>query len=143
MALRPILDAFGIRRAIVVSMQAISGTGYRAWRRWIFSTMSSRTWGRGGGKGGNRTAKCSGHFRDTGGFYYVRAPNRVAARDRAHRLCVSLELGRAPHRRKSAKHLNFTNSAAPSAALPQPSAKTIEIRDHGPSQPRKTTPATG
>jgi len=142
MAFRPILDSFGIRRAIVVSMQALSGAGYPGVASLdILDNVLPNI-------GGGEEEKVESEPRKMLGTIdrekIVPAPfalsahtNRVAVSD-GHLVCVSAELGRRVSPQEVRSALEAFQSPPAVLGLPSAPAKAIEVRDEEDRpQPRK------
>ena len=142
MALRPILDTFGIRRAIVVSMQAISGAGYPGVASLdILDNVIPNIGGAEEEKVETEPRKMLGALSDgriePAGFVMSAHTNRVAVSD-GHIVCVSLELGRRASPEEIRKALEAYEFPAAVRGLPSLPQKFIEIRDEPDRpQPRK------
>jgi aspartate-semialdehyde dehydrogenase len=142
MAFRPILDSFGIRRAIVVSMQALSGAGYPGVASLDILDNVLPT------IGGGEEEKVESEPRKMLGMFdheqIVPAPftlsahtNRVAVSD-GHMVCVSVELGRRASPQEVRAALEGFQSPEAVRELPSAPAKAIEVRDEDDRpQPRK------
>ncbi len=142
MALRPILDAFGIRRAFVVSLQAISGAGYPGVASLdILDNVIPNIGGGEEEKVESEPRKMLGTLSDgkiePAAFQISAHTNRVAVSD-GHTVCVSLELGKraAPDEVRAA----FAGYGFPDAVrgLPSLPKEFIEVREEQDRpQPRK------
>jgi aspartate-semialdehyde dehydrogenase len=142
MALRPILDTFGIRRAIVVSMQAISGAGYPGVASLdILDNVIPNIGGGEEEKVESEPLKMLGRLSEgkiiPASFPISAHTNRVAVSD-GHTVCVSLELEKpaAPEEiRKAMEGYAFPAAVRGLPSLPQ---HFIEVRDEQDRpQPRK------
>jgi aspartate-semialdehyde dehydrogenase len=139
---RPILDSFGIRRCIVVSMQALSGAGYPGVSSMdILDNVLPNI-------GGGEEEKVESEPRKMLGTFdrekIVPAPfaisahtNRVAVSD-GHLVCASVELGRRASPQEVRAALLAFQSPPAVRDLPSAPAKAIEVRDEEDRpQPRK------
>jgi aspartate-semialdehyde dehydrogenase len=142
MALRPILDTFGIRRAIVVSMQAISGAGYPGVASLdILDNVIPNIGGGEEEKVESEPRKMLGTFSDgkiePAPFTMSAHTNRVAVSD-GHTVCVSLELGKRAAPEEIRKALEGYEFPAAVRGLPSLPEKFIEVREEQDRpQPRK------
>jgi aspartate-semialdehyde dehydrogenase len=141
-AFRPILDAFGIRRAIIVSMQAVSGAGYPGVASLdILDNVLPNIGGGEEEKVESEPRKMLGIF-DRGKI--VPAPfvlsahtNRVAVSD-GHMVCASVELERRASPQEVRAALLAFQSPPTVRDLPSAPARVIEVRDEDDRpQPRK------
>jgi aspartate-semialdehyde dehydrogenase len=142
MAFRPILDSFGIRRAIVVSMQALSGAGYPGVAALdILDNVLPNIGGQEEEKVENEPRKMLGALDRE---QIVPAPfaisahtNRVAVSD-GHLVCVSVELERRASPQDVRAALEGFQSPIEVQGLPSAPARAIEVRDEEDRpQPRK------
>jgi aspartate-semialdehyde dehydrogenase len=142
MALRPVLDAFGIRRLIAVSMQAVSGAGYPGVAS--LDILDNVIPAIGGGeeeKVESEPRKMLGTLKDgrivPAEFLISAHTNRVAVAD-GHTVCVSVELEKraAPEDvRKAMEGYSFPEAVRGLPSLPE---RFIEVRDEADRpQPRK------
>jgi aspartate-semialdehyde dehydrogenase len=139
MALRPILDAFGIRRAIAVSMQALSGAGYPGVASLdILDNVIPNIGGGEEEKVENEPRKMLGTLADgkivPAPFILSAHTNRVAVAD-GHTVCVSLELEKhaSPEQvRKALEGYVFPKSVRNLPSLP---SKFLEVRQE-PDRPQ-------
>jgi aspartate-semialdehyde dehydrogenase len=142
MAFRPILDSFGIRRSIVVSMQAVSGAGYPGVASLdILDNVLPNI-------GGGEEEKVESEPRKMLGTFdrekIVPAPfllsahtNRVAVSD-GHMVCASVELDRRATPEEVRAALERFESLRPVRELPSAPEKVIEVRnEEDRPQPRK------
>jgi aspartate-semialdehyde dehydrogenase len=142
MAFRPILDSFGIRRAIVVSMQALSGAGYPGVAALdILDNVLPNIGGQEEEKVENEPRKMLGALdreRIVPAPFAISAhTNRVAVSD-GHLVCVSVELGRRVSPQDVRAALEGFQSPQEVLALPSAPVKAIEVRDEEDRpQPRK------
>ncbi len=142
MALRPILDSFGIRRMIVVSMQAISGAGYPGVA--ALDILDNVLPNIGGGeeeKVESEPRKMLGILSDgkvePAPFTMSAHTNRVAVSD-GHLVCVSLELTKRAAPEEIRKALEGYQFPAAVRGLPSLPEKFIEVREEQDRpQPRK------
>jgi aspartate-semialdehyde dehydrogenase len=142
MALRPILDTFGIRRAIVVSMQAVSGAGYPGVASLdILDNVIPNIGGGEEEKVESEPRKMLGALSDgkvePALFTMSAHTNRVAVSD-GHLVCASLELGKRAAPEEIRKALEGYEFPAAVRGLPSLPEKFIEVRDEPDRpQPRK------
>ncbi len=142
MALRPILDTFGIERAIVVSMQAISGAGYPGVASLdILDNVIPNIGGAEEEKVESEPRKMLGVLSDgkiePAPFAISAHTNRVAVSD-GHTVCVSLELGKRAAPEEIRKALEGYEFPAAVRGLPSLPKKFIEVREEQDRpQPRK------
>jgi aspartate-semialdehyde dehydrogenase len=142
MAFRPILDSFGIRRSIVVSMQALSGAGYPGVASLdILDNVLPNI-------GGGEEEKVESEPRKMLGTFdrekIVPAPfllsahtNRVAVSD-GHMVCASVELDRRATPEEVRAALERFESPQTVRELPSAPEKVIEVRnEEDRPQPRK------
>jgi aspartate-semialdehyde dehydrogenase len=142
MALRPLLDSFGIRRLIVVSMQAISGAGYPGVASLdILDNVIPNIGGGEEEKVESEPRKMLGTLREgkivPASFQISAHTNRVAVSD-GHTVCVSAEL----EKRASPEQVRqaMEGYAFPEVVrgLPSLPARFIEVREEQDRpQPRK------
>jgi aspartate-semialdehyde dehydrogenase len=142
MALRPVLDSFGLRSLFVVSMQAVSGAGYPGVASLdILDNVIPNIGGAEEEKVENEPRKMLGKLTDgkilPAPFLVSAHTNRVAVSD-GHTVCASLKLEQpaAPDQVRAA----MENYAFPDAVrgLPSLPARFIEVRDEPDRpQPRK------
>jgi aspartate-semialdehyde dehydrogenase len=142
MVFRPLLDSFGIRRAIVVSMQALSGAGYPGVASLdILDNVLPNIGGGEEEKVESEPRKMLGAF-DRGKI--IPAPfalsahtNRVAVSD-GHMVCASVELDRRVSPQEVSAALEGFQSPKEVLGLPSAPAKAIEVRnEEDRPQPRK------
>jgi aspartate-semialdehyde dehydrogenase len=142
MALRPILDAFGIRRAIVVSMQAISGAGYPGVASLdILDNVIPNIGGSEEEKVETEPRKMLGALSDgkiePAAFTMSAHTNRVAVSD-GHTVCVSLELGKRASPEEIREALERYEFPVAVRGLPSLPEKFISVREEQDRpQPRK------
>ncbi len=142
MAFRPILDSFGIRRAIVVSMQALSGAGYPGVAALdILDNVLPNIGGQEEEKVENEPRKMLGAFdREQivpAAFAISAHTNRVAVSD-GHLVCASVELERRASPQEVRAALEGFRSPKEVQELPSAPARAIEVRDEDDRpQPRK------
>ncbi len=142
MVFRPILDSFGIRRAIVVSLQALSGAGYPGVASLdILDNVLPNI-------GGGEEEKVESEPRKMLGTFdrekIVAAPfalsahtNRVAVSE-GHLVCASVELGRRVSPQEVRAALEGFQPPEDVIGLPSAPAVAIEVRDEEDRpQPRK------
>jgi aspartate-semialdehyde dehydrogenase len=142
MAFRPILDSFGIRRAIVVSMQAVSGAGYPGVA--ALDILDNVLPNIGGGeeeKVESEPRKMLGEIdREKivpASFGLSAHTNRVAVSD-GHLVCVSVELERRASPQEVLAALEGFQSPPAVRALPSAPPRAIEVRnEEDRPQPRK------
>ena len=139
---RPILDSFGIRRSIVVSMQALSGAGYPGVASMdILDNVLPNIGGGEEEKVENEPRKMLGTFdREKivpAAFAISAHTNRVAVSD-GHMVCVSVELGRRASPQEVRAALQGFQSPPAVRDLPSAPTRAIEVRDEDDRpQPRK------
>ena len=139
MALRPILDSFGLRSMFVVSMQAVSGAGYPGVASLdILDNVIPNIGGAEEEKVENEPRKMLGKFADgkvvPAPFLASAHTNRVAVTD-GHVVCVSLKLEQSasPEQiRKAMEDYAFPDAVRGLPSLP---SKFIEVRDE-PDRPQ-------
>lgn len=142
MAFRPILDSFGIRRTIVVSMQALSGAGYPGVASLdILDNVLPNIGGGEEEKVENEPRKMLGKIdREKivpAPFAVSAHTNRVAVSD-GHLVCASVELERRASPQDVRAALEGFQSPSEVRGLPSAPLKAIEVRDEEDRpQPRK------
>jgi aspartate-semialdehyde dehydrogenase len=142
MALRPILDGFGIRRMFVVSLQAVSGAGYPGVASLdILDNVIPYIGGAEEEKVETEPRKMLGELRDgkivPAPFQVSAHTNRVAVSD-GHTVCASLELEQkaTPEQIRTAMEKHAFPAAV--RGLPSLPEHFIEVRDEvDRPQPRK------
>jgi aspartate-semialdehyde dehydrogenase len=142
MALRPLLDSFGIRRIFVVSMQAISGAGYPGVA--ALDILDNVIPNIGGGeeeKVESEPRKMLGTFADgkiaPAPFQVSAHTNRVAVSD-GHMVCVSVELEKSAGPDLVRKAMEDHPFPAAVRGLPSLPPRFLELRDEQDRpQPRK------
>jgi aspartate-semialdehyde dehydrogenase len=137
-AFRPLLDAFGIRKAFVVSMQALSGAGYPGVASLDATDNVIPYIGGEEAKVESEPRKMLGRLNDTevteAAFAISAHTNRVAVID-GHTVCASLEFDRAATPQEAAQALTDYPWAAIVRSLPSAPEKVIEIRQE-PDRPQ-------
>jgi aspartate-semialdehyde dehydrogenase len=142
MALRPVLDAFGIRRMFAVSLQAVSGAGYPGVASLdILDNVIPYIGGAEEEKVETEPRKMLGQFSDgqitPAAFIASAHTNRVAVSD-GHTVCVSLELERKATPEAVRKAMEEFIFPAAVRGLPSLPDRFIEIRGEiDRPQPRK------
>jgi aspartate-semialdehyde dehydrogenase len=142
MAFRPIMDTFGIRRSIVVSMQALSGAGYPGVASMdIIDNVLPNIGGGEEDKVENEPRKMLGTFdREKivpAPFTISAHTNRVAVSD-GHLVCASVELERRASPQDVRAALLAFQTPPEVRDLPSAPAAPIEVRDEDDRpQPRK------
>jgi aspartate-semialdehyde dehydrogenase len=142
MAFRPLLDAFGIRKAFVVSLQALSGAGYPGVASLdILDNVIPFIGGGEEEKVESEPRKMLGMLTAKGiepaPFSISAHTNRVAVVD-GHIVCASVELDR--HAAPEEVEAALTNYSSPEAvrSLPSAPARAIEVRnEQDRPQPRR------
>ncbi len=138
MALRPLLDAFGLKRVFVVSMQALSGAGYPGVASLDALDNVIPYIGGEESKVESEPLKMLGklnasHVEDAP-FKISAHTNRVAVAD-GHTVCVSVEFDREASAEAAAQALADFRSPEPVAKLPSAPARPIEVRSE-PDRPQ-------
>ncbi len=142
MALRPILDTFGIQKAIVVSMQAVSGAGYPGVASLdILDNVIPNIGGAEEEKVETEPRKMLGVFSngkvEPAAFVMSAHTNRVAVSD-GHTVCASLELGKRASPEEIRRALEAYEFPAAVRGLPSLPEKFVEVREEPDRpQPRK------
>ncbi len=142
MALRPLLDSFGIRRLIVVSMQAISGAGYPGVASLdILDNVIPVIGGGEEEKVESEPQKMLGTISDgkivPASFQISAHTNRVAVSD-GHTVCVSVELEKRASPEQVRQAMERYVFPDPVRGLPSLPARFIEVREEQDRpQPRK------
>jgi aspartate-semialdehyde dehydrogenase len=141
MALRPLLDTFGVRRVFAVSMQALSGAGYPGVAS--LDALDNVMPYIGGEEGKVETeplkmlGKLNASHVEDAPFKISAHTNRVAVSD-GHMVCASVEFERAAGAEEAAQAMAEFQSPAPVAALPSAPARPIEVRPEADRpQPRR------
>jgi aspartate-semialdehyde dehydrogenase len=141
MALRPLLDAFGLKRVFAVSMQALSGAGYPGVASLdaldnVVPYVSGEE-----GKVETEPLKMLGrlnaaHIEDAP-FKISAHTNRVAVSE-GHMVCASVEFERPASAEEAAQVMADFPSPAPVASLPSAPPRPIEVRPEADRpQPRR------
>jgi aspartate-semialdehyde dehydrogenase len=142
MALRPVLDAFGIRRMFAVSMQAVSGAGYPGIASLdILDNVIPYIGGAEEEKVETEPRKMLGKFTDgqvvPASFQASAHTNRVAVSD-GHTVCTSLELERKASPEEVGEAMEKYAFPAAVRGLPSLPERFLEIRNEiDRPQPRK------
>jgi aspartate-semialdehyde dehydrogenase len=142
MALRPVLDSFGIRKAFVVSMQAVSGAGYPGVASLdILDNVLPYIGGGEEEKVEQEPRKMLGVLTERGidlaSFVVSAHTNRVAVSD-GHMVCASLELEQRAQPEDIVKVLQNFRAPEPVRNLPSAPAQPIEVRfEQDRPQPRR------
>jgi aspartate-semialdehyde dehydrogenase len=138
MAFRPILDAFGIRRAFVVSLQALSGAGYPGVASLDILDNVIPTIGGEEEKVETEPRKMLGTLTENGiepaSCILSAHTNRVAVSD-GHIVCASVELERHTAPEEVEKVLRGYESPDVVRRLPSAPAHPIEVRNE-PDRPQ-------
>ena len=141
MALRPLLDAFGLRRVFVVSMQALSGAGYPGVAS--LDALDNVVPYIGGEESKVETeplkmlGKLNASHIEAAPFKISAHTNRVAVSD-GHMVCASVEFERRASAEEAARALADFRSPEPVRSLPSAPERPIEVRPEADRpQPRR------
>jgi aspartate-semialdehyde dehydrogenase len=140
-ALRPLLDAFGLRRVFAVSMQALSGAGYPGVAS--LDALDNVIPNIGGEEGKVETeplkmlGRRDGARVEPADFKISAHTNRVAVSD-GHMVCASVEFERPAGAAEAAEAMAAFQSPEPVRSLPSAPATVIEVRPEADRpQPRR------
>jgi aspartate-semialdehyde dehydrogenase len=131
--LKALDDAFGVRKAMVVSMQAVSGAGYPGVPSLdILGNVIPYIGGSEEEKVESEPRKMLGRLDgdhiEPAGFILSAQTNRVAVRD-GHIVCLSVELGKKPALDEVKDALRAYQAPEISRSLPSAPAKVIDLHD--------------